>query len=79
MSDLHDEVAGNFHIQNAVNFSIVKFFVEKGIIDLNEFQEFMKDQEYIFRKALNPEVTEKFAQQLSEAFQSAALNLINED
>ena len=79
MSNSEDIALGNFHIQNAVNFSIIKFMVQKGVIDLDEFQDFMKDQEFTFRKALNPEVTEKFSQQISEAFQYAALNEVDED
>ncbi|MCZ3342339.1 hypothetical protein NYZ71_19440 [Acinetobacter baumannii] len=43
--DLEDALIGNINIQNAVNLSLVKFLVQKGIIDLSEFQEFMKDQE----------------------------------
>ncbi len=43
MSDLIDDIQGNFVIQNAVNYSIIKFLVQKGVIDLVEFQEFMKD------------------------------------
>ncbi|MEC6036266.1 hypothetical protein Q4012_17070 [Acinetobacter nosocomialis] len=61
------------------NFSTIKFLVQKGVIDLGEFQDFMKDQEFTFRKALNPEVTQKFSQQISEAFQYAALNVVDED
>lgn len=79
MSDLKDDVVGNFAIQNAVNFSTVKFLVQKGIIDLEEFQEFMKDQEFTFRKALSPEVTERFSQQISKAFQCAAMNVSDEN
>lgn len=79
MSDSDDIALGNFHIQNAVNFSLIKFLVQKGVIDLSEFQDFMKDQEYTLRKALSPEVTEKYSQQISEAFQYAALNVVDED
>lgn len=79
MSDLKDDVLGNFAIQNAVNFSLVKFLVEKGIIDLEEFQEYMKNQEFTFRKALSPEVTERFSQQISKAFQCIAINVSEED
>ena len=79
MSDLKDDVFGNFAIQNAVNFSLVKFLVEKGIIDLEEFQEYMKNQEFTFRKALSPEVTERFSQQISKAFQCIAINVSEED
>lgn len=79
MSDLKDDVFGNFAIQNAVNFSLVKFLVEKGIIDLKEFQEYMKNQEFTFRKALSPEVTERFSQQISKAFQCIAINVSDED
>ncbi|HJF29095.1 MAG TPA: hypothetical protein K8V79_12845 [Acinetobacter lwoffii] len=79
MSDVKDDVVGNFAIQNAVNFSLIKFLVEKGIIDLEEFQEYMKDQEFTFRKALSPEVTERFSQQISEAFQYIAMNVSDED
>ena len=79
MSDLKDDVFGNFAIQNAVNVSLVKFLVEKGIIDLEEFQEYMKNQEFTFRKALSPEVTERFSQQISKAFQCIAINVSDED
>lgn len=79
MSNSDDIALGNFHIQNAVNFSTIKFLVQKGVIDLGEFQDFMKDQEFTFRKVLNPEVTQKFSQQISEAFQYAALNVLDED
>lgn len=79
MSDLKDDVFGNFAIKNAVNFSLVKFLVEKGIIDLEEFQEYMKNQEFTFRKALSPEVTERFSQQISKAFQCIAINVSDED
>ncbi len=79
MSDLKDDVFGNFAIQNAVNFSMVKFLIQKGVIDLEEFQEYMKDQEFTFRKALSPEVTERFSQQISEAFQYIAMNIADED
>lgn len=44
--NLEDTLIGNINIQNAVNLSLVKFLVQKGIIDLGEFQEFMKDQEF---------------------------------
>ncbi|WP_407488277.1 hypothetical protein [Acinetobacter baumannii] len=77
--NLEDTLIGHINIQNAVNLSLVKFLVQKGIIDLGEFQEFMKDQEFLIRKQLNPEVTEVFSKQLSEAFQYAALNLADED
>ena len=79
MSDLKDDIQGNFVIQNAVNYSIIKFLVQQGIVDLEEFQKFMKDQEFVFRKALSPEITKKFSQQFSDAFQYAAMNVSDEE
>lgn len=79
ISDLENEILGNFAIQNAVNFAMIQYLVEKGIIDLEEYQAFMKEREFNLRKGLSPEVTERYSKNIKDAFDYASFNVEHED
>lgn len=79
ISDLENEVLGNFAIQNAVNFAMVKYLVDKGIIELEEYQSFMKEREFNLRKGLSPELTERYSKNIKDAFDYASLSVEDED
>lgn len=79
MSNSGDDIVGNFHIQNYVNYSVIKYLVGKGVIDIGEFREAMKESEFNLRKALPPDVTQNFSKNISVAFETVSMNIQSEE
>ena len=62
------EASGKLEINDIVLVSLIRFMVEKGLINAHEFENYLRDVELTTFKSAPPEAIEKFGDKIKSDF-----------